>query len=73
MADMTTTDVFLREQLLDRRQRLEFVVAGSREPSDLVRLLDQVDSALERMNKGTYGICDFVTRTSAKSGCSQIR
>jgi len=56
---MTTTDGFLREQLLDRRQRLEFVVAGSREHSDLVQLLDQVDSALERMNKGTYGICDL--------------
>ena len=68
MADMTTTDGFLREQLLDRRQRLEFVVAGSREHSDLVQLLDQLDSALERMNKGTYGICDFCHEDIGKEG-----
>ncbi|HEV2176153.1 MAG TPA: SpoIIE family protein phosphatase [Terriglobia bacterium] len=56
---MTTTDSFLRDQLLDRRQRLEAVVAGSRDHTDLVNLLGQVDSALQRMDAGTYGICEY--------------
>lgn len=56
MADLP--DSFLREQLLDRRQRLESVIAGSKEHAELVQLLNEVDSALKRMEAGTYGICE---------------
>lgn len=43
----------LRAQLIDRRSRLQ---AAAPEP-DVRRLLDEVDRALERMENGTYGIC----------------
>ncbi|HME01145.1 MAG TPA: SpoIIE family protein phosphatase [Terriglobia bacterium] len=56
MADMTTT--FLHDQLLSRRQRLQSVIATTRAGDGLVELLDEVDSALERMENGTYGICE---------------
>ena len=59
MADAMITDTFLRDQLLDRRQRLEAVLAGSREHADLTQLLDQVDSALKRMDRGTFGVCEY--------------
>lgn len=56
MADIT--DSYLRERLLERRERLESVIAGSQEHTDLTQLLSQVDSALQRMEEGTYGICE---------------
>jgi len=52
------TENFLRDQLLDRRQRLESVIAGSQEHAQLSQLLNEVDSALERITDGTYGICE---------------
>ena len=52
------TENFLRDQLLDRRQRLESVVPGSQGHAQLTQLLNEVDSALERMDNGSYGICD---------------
>lgn len=51
-------DSFLRKQLVDRRQRLESAIAGSRETAHLIQLLNDVDSALKRMEAGTYGICE---------------
>jgi len=51
-------DAFLREQLLDRRNRLEAVIGESGETADLVHLLREVDSALTCMEKGTYGLCE---------------
>ena len=54
-----TTASFLHQQLADRRQRLESAIAQAGEPGDLVQLLDEVDSALERMHDGSYGICDL--------------
>ncbi len=57
MAEMS--DVALREQLLDRRQRLESVIGGSREHAHLMQLLNDVDSALKRMEAGSYGICEY--------------
>ncbi len=53
------TDSFLREQLLDRRQKLESAIAESRESAGLAQLLEEVDAALERMENGSYGICEF--------------
>jgi sigma-B regulation protein RsbU (phosphoserine phosphatase) len=56
MADVQ--EAFLRDQLLDRRQRLETALVSSRGSESLLQLLDEVDSALERMKAGTYGICE---------------
>ncbi len=53
-----TTDSFLREQLLDRRQRLESAIADAGGSAGLVQLLNEVDSALRRMDNGSYGICE---------------
>jgi phosphoserine phosphatase RsbU/P len=52
------TDTFIREQLLDRRQRLVSAVDRSREHTHLTQLLGEVDAALARMDQGTYGICE---------------
>ncbi|MGO9271321.1 MAG: SpoIIE family protein phosphatase [Terriglobia bacterium] len=56
MVDTTTT--FLRDQLVNRRERLQSVIATTRAGDGLVELLSEVDSALERMENGTYGICE---------------
>jgi phosphoserine phosphatase RsbU/P len=48
----------IRTQLLHRRQKLEKTILEIQNPSDLVSLLKEVDSALERINQGIYGICD---------------
>jgi phosphoserine phosphatase RsbU/P len=58
------TDPYLREQLERRRTELTSVIssmpageeAASKAP--LVELLQEVDSAVQRMEAGTYGICD---------------
>jgi sigma-B regulation protein RsbU (phosphoserine phosphatase) len=56
---MATPEVdYLRTQLLERRQRLESAVAHAPENASLAGLLQQVDAALERMGKGTYGVCE---------------
>ena len=50
---------FLQSQLHERKQKLEAaVVAAPLEPA-LTSLLREVDAALDRMNQGTYGLCDF--------------
>lgn len=54
----SVSDGVFREQLLDRRQRLESVMAGSAEHAQLTELLQEVDSALQRIDLGTYGICE---------------
>ena len=49
-------DVF-RRQILERRTRLE--AAAEALPAEyLNRLLDEVDAALERIDDGSYGICE---------------
>ena len=52
------SDPFLRAQLEQRRQRLEAALAGSAQQAPLAELLQEVDAALERMEKGNYGICE---------------
>jgi sigma-B regulation protein RsbU (phosphoserine phosphatase) len=52
------TDTFLREQLVERRQRLQSVLTVSRQVGGLVALLNEVDSALARIDEGTYGLCE---------------
>lgn len=47
----------LRRQLLERRSRLNTVVSRAPDQS-IVDLLHDVDSALERLERGTFGLCD---------------
>lgn len=55
---MATQEVaFLHRQLEERKQRLEAAIAVAPQHSELDGLLQQVDSALERMTHGTYGLC----------------
>jgi sigma-B regulation protein RsbU (phosphoserine phosphatase) len=56
MADVQ--EAFLHGQLLERRQRLEAALASSRQNVSLRQLLNEVDSALERVKAGTFGICE---------------
>lgn len=56
---MATLEVtFLQNQLEVRKRRLEQAIALAPRNSGLAGLLREVDSALERMDKGTYGICE---------------
>jgi sigma-B regulation protein RsbU (phosphoserine phosphatase) len=48
----------LRHRLLNRRQRLQSAMGEFEETEQVMRLLQDVDSALERMNSGTYGLCE---------------
>jgi sigma-B regulation protein RsbU (phosphoserine phosphatase) len=47
----------LRDQLLVRRKKLETAVARS-QTANMLQLLEQVDRALERVDIGSYGICE---------------
>jgi sigma-B regulation protein RsbU (phosphoserine phosphatase) len=65
------TDPYLREQLeLRRRQLKEAIAAPSSEQMSgsacLVELLAEVDSAVQRMDAGSYGICDVCHDTIEK-------
>lgn len=54
----TAWDNILRDQLLDRRERLAAAI-GFREGSErLAALLHEVDTALERLDEGTFGLCE---------------
>src|ERR1700757_2199251 len=48
---------FLQSQLEERKRRLEMAVASEPRNLELGSLLREVDSALDRMAKGTYGLC----------------
>jgi sigma-B regulation protein RsbU (phosphoserine phosphatase) len=48
----------IREQLNVRKERLNEAINKIPEHSNLVGLIKQVDSALEKLNHGTYGICE---------------
>jgi sigma-B regulation protein RsbU (phosphoserine phosphatase) len=51
-------DTHLRDQLLIRRQKLEIAIKESMGTENLVNLLNDVDTALEKMDKRTYGLCE---------------
>jgi sigma-B regulation protein RsbU (phosphoserine phosphatase) len=55
---VTAIEPVLRQQLIDRRQKLVVAARRSEENSEISRLLKEVDSALHRMETGTYGLCD---------------
>src|SRR5258708_38067283 len=49
---------FVQGQLEERKRRLEMAVASAPRNAELVmNLLSEVDSALDRMAEGTYGLC----------------
>jgi sigma-B regulation protein RsbU (phosphoserine phosphatase) len=48
----------IREQLNLRKDRLNSVIEQMPAQSNLIGLLKQVDRALEKINNGTYGICE---------------
>jgi phosphoserine phosphatase RsbU/P len=54
----TISDDFVSGQLHQRRARLEQAIATLGENADLLRLLEEVDSALARLGQGTYGLCE---------------
>jgi sigma-B regulation protein RsbU (phosphoserine phosphatase) len=51
-------DGVLRTQILDRRHKLQSAIAASPEAAHLVSLLQEVDTALERIDGGSYGLCE---------------
>lgn len=54
----TVMDAALREQLLDRREKLEAAAAmGDAETGHIRHLLSEVDAALARVEAETYGLC----------------
>jgi sigma-B regulation protein RsbU (phosphoserine phosphatase) len=56
---MATVVNALRGQLLDRRSRLERALQQSAPADRFSQLLDEVDEALERIDDGSFGICDI--------------
>src|SRR5205807_5441335 len=56
-------DKYLYQQLVDRRERLGHALSHSANNRNLARLLQEVDAALERMDAGTYGICESCHET----------
>jgi phosphoserine phosphatase RsbU/P len=50
-------DTMLRDELLDRRERLEKAKTLSFDPS-FSQLLTEVDAALQRFENGTFGLCE---------------
>jgi len=56
---MVTVEItFLQSQLEERKRRLEQAIALTPRSGSLAGLLREVDSALERMDKGRYGLCE---------------
>jgi sigma-B regulation protein RsbU (phosphoserine phosphatase) len=56
---MATAEMgFLHGQLKERKQRLEAVIQAAPNEANLQSLLSEVDSALDRVAAGTYGLCD---------------
>lgn len=55
------SDPYIREQLKKRRNELQTAIssaARSAPAASFLELLSEVDSALQRMDEGTYGICE---------------
>jgi phosphoserine phosphatase RsbU/P len=56
---MATQEIaFLQNQLEERKRRLEDAIALAPQNAGFAGLLREVDSALERMAKGNYGLCE---------------
>jgi sigma-B regulation protein RsbU (phosphoserine phosphatase) len=53
----------VQKQLLDRRRRLQTAIAQKGDAAQFRELLEQVDAALDRVDQGTYGICETCHET----------
>jgi sigma-B regulation protein RsbU (phosphoserine phosphatase) len=51
-------DVDLKEQILQRREKLQSALLKSAQNESLIKLLHEVDVALEKMHKDKYGLCE---------------
>jgi sigma-B regulation protein RsbU (phosphoserine phosphatase) len=49
---------YFRDQIQERQRRLEAALAQGLDAPQLRRLLAEVDAALERLEHGTFGLCD---------------
>ena len=47
-----------RDELLDRHQKLETAAVMLGRTDEVIRLLNEVDAALGRLNAGTFGVCE---------------
>lgn len=54
----TTAVPVIRNQLLERRHRLETAEAAAGRAGEVQRLLQEVDAALRRIEAGTFGLCE---------------
>ncbi len=54
----TVPDMILRQELLDRRQRLQQAAAARAVGAHVSYLISEVDAALDRMDRGTFGLCE---------------
>ena len=54
----TQETAYLHHELGERKQRLQAAIALAPQNANLGGLLQEVDSALERMADGTYGLCE---------------
>jgi sigma-B regulation protein RsbU (phosphoserine phosphatase) len=61
----------IRARLRERRARLDEALARASDPARLEALLNEIDSALERMDAGTYGVCE-ICRDSIEPGYLSI-
>src|SRR5262245_35766196 len=57
-APMATSFPIVRDQLVERRRALQDAADTVPGQADAVRLAAEVDAALERMDEGTFGICE---------------
>jgi len=55
---VTAFEPLLREQLVERRHRLEAAAEVLPQPVELSRLLEEVDAALQRMDTSIFGLCE---------------
>jgi sigma-B regulation protein RsbU (phosphoserine phosphatase) len=55
----TMSDSQFRSQLEQRKKRLVAAIPASPQPAQLSRLLEEVDSTLDRMTKGSFGVCEI--------------
>jgi sigma-B regulation protein RsbU (phosphoserine phosphatase) len=65
-SDTRAKEEFLRARLRERRARLDEALARANDPARLEVLLNEIDSALERIDAGTYGVCE-ICRDSIES------
>ncbi|MEN6311664.1 MAG: SpoIIE family protein phosphatase [Acidobacteriota bacterium] len=54
----TGENLILRQQLVDRRQRLEQAISSGVMDLQARKLIGEVDAALARMEAGTFGLCE---------------